>query len=97
MNVPEIIGNLDFVILSAFDVQTPERNPKEADFSAPIYALNERTPEANVDAQVGYWITNKAPASKIIVGIPTFGRAWQLKEESGITGVPPLNVRKKIS
>jgi chitinase len=48
---------------------------------------------SNVDAQVRYWTENKAPASKIVVGIPTFGRAWQLKEESGITGVPPLNTK----
>ena len=54
-DVPAIINYLDFVNVAAFDQQTPDRNPKEADFPAPIYVLNERNPEFNIDFQVNYW------------------------------------------
>lgn len=93
--MPAIINNLDFVVLETFDFQTYGRNPKEADFPAPLYELNERNPQSNVNAQVQYWLTNRAPASKVVVGIPTYGRAWKLYEKSGITGVPPLKTDKE--
>jgi chitinase len=47
--------NLEFVTLEAFDFYTPERNPKEADYPAPLYELVDRKPDENVDAQVKYW------------------------------------------
>lgn len=89
-DVPALINNIDYVNLAAFDVQTPDRNPKQADFPAPVYEGNEREPESNINAQVTYWLTQNAPASKINVGIPTYGRAWKLTSDSGITGVPPI-------
>ncbi|KAH1024436.1 hypothetical protein HUJ05_003921 [Dendroctonus ponderosae] len=30
------------------------------------------------------------PANKLLLGIPTYGRAWKLNEDSGFTGVPPV-------
>lgn len=89
-DIPAIINNLDFVTLAAFDYQTPERNPKVADFPAPVYAAHERLPESNVHHQVNYWTSNNAPASKINVGIPTYGRVWKMTDDSGKTGVPPI-------
>lgn len=89
-DIPAIINYLDFVNLAAFDFQTPDRNPKEADYPAPIYELNERNPNSNINAQVQLWLSNRCPASKINVGIPTFGRVWKMTEDSGITGVPPI-------
>uniref|UniRef100_A0A1B0CI33 GH18 domain-containing protein n=1 Tax=Lutzomyia longipalpis TaxID=7200 RepID=A0A1B0CI33_LUTLO len=68
-DVPAIINNLDYVSLAAFDFQTPDRNPKEADYPAPLYELPERNPESNVNYQLG--------------------------EDSGITGVPPLRTPKE--
>lgn len=96
-DVSVIMNYLDFVVLGSFDFYTPERNPKEADFAAPLYPLSERNPDLNVDSQVTYWLNNRAPATKVVVGIPTFGRAWELDSESGLTGVPPLNVMTKSS
>jgi chitinase len=90
-DVPAIINYLDFVVLGAYDFATPERNPKEADFAAPLYALSERNPELNADSQVAWWLGQRAPATKIVLGIPTFGRAWELDSDSGLTGVPPLH------
>ncbi|RZC35113.1 Glyco hydro 18 domain containing protein [Asbolus verrucosus] len=84
--------NLEFVNLLAFDFYTPDRNPKEADYPAPLYELVDRKKDENVDAQVRYWLNNGAPAKKIILGIPTYGRAWAMTDESDINGIPPLKI-----
>jgi len=89
-DIPAIINNLDYIVLPSFDFQTPTRNPKEADYSAPLYELNERIKESNVNSQVLYWLAQHAPASKLIVGIPTFGRTWKLETDNTQTGVPPI-------
>lgn len=47
--------NLDAVHLLAFDQKTPDRNPKEADYPAPIYAGYGRIPQDNVDASARYY------------------------------------------
>jgi chitinase len=92
-DVPMIINNLDFVSLSTFDYSTPERNPKEADYAANLYPLSEaeeRNSDRSIDGDIGWWLANRAPASKLVVGIPAFGRAWELDKDSGLTGVPPV-------
>jgi chitinase len=89
-DIPAIMNNLDYVELPSFDFQTPARNPKEADYSAPLYELNERIKESNINSQVLYWLGQHAPASKLIVGIPAFGRTWKLEQDNTQTGVPPI-------
>lgn len=85
-----IINNVDFIQLGAYDFQTWDRNPYEADYSAPIYELNERIPESNLNAQVNLWVSLSAPRNKLVVCIPTHGRTWALTEDSTKTGVPPI-------
>ncbi|XP_076269529.1 chitinase-like protein Idgf4 [Rhynchophorus ferrugineus] len=84
-----IAPNTDFVILHAFDFYTPERNPKLADFPAPLYDLIDRRPDENVDSWVKYWLGKGFPANKLILGIPTYGRTWKLDEDAKIDTVPP--------
>lgn len=90
MDVPLLKDNLDYVNLASFDQQTPERNPKEGDYTAPIYEPSERVEGNNLDAEASYWLKQGTPPSKVVVGIPTYGRGWKLVEKSGITGVPPI-------
>jgi chitinase len=90
LDVPAIINYVDFITLAAFDVQTPDRNPKEADHPAPLYPMSERNPELNVDFQVTDLLRKTAPSVKIVVGIPTYGRAWKLEKDVTATGVPPV-------
>lgn len=33
-----------------------------------------------------------APNNKLILGIPAYGRAWKMTEDSAISGVPPLTI-----
>nr|QFZ95573.1 imaginal disc growth factor [Hydropsyche angustipennis] len=86
-----IMNNLDYVILDGYDYNTPMRNPKEADYTAPLYELLERNPELNINFLVTWWLKNGFPNSKLILSMPSFGRAWKLDSDSAISGVPPLH------
>ncbi|XP_063393154.1 chitinase-like protein EN03 isoform X2 [Cydia fagiglandana] len=90
-DVPAIINLVDIVNLQAFDYETPERNPKEADYTAPIYAPQNRNPLLNADSAVSYWLQHGAPSTKIVLGIATYARTWKLDSDSEISGVPPLH------
>lgn len=82
------------VNLFAFDFNTPERNEKKADYPAPIYGLDDRDPEANVNYQVQYWLNEHIPAGKINVVAPAYGRSWVMSKHSGLTGHPPVDCSK---
>lgn len=88
----QLAPNLDFVTIQAFDFYNPTRNPKEADYTAPLYELIDRKVDENGDYQVRYWLNNGFPNNKLVLGIPTFGRAWKMTEDSGLTGVPPIPI-----
>ncbi|XP_055594592.1 chitinase-like protein Idgf4 [Uranotaenia lowii] len=90
LDVPLLIDNLNYVHLAAFDQQTPLRNPKEGDYAAPIYEPEGRVAGNSIEAKVNYWLANQTPSNKIILGIPTYGRAWRLSENSNTTGIPPI-------
>ncbi|KPJ00601.1 Chitinase-like protein EN03 [Papilio xuthus] len=91
IDVPAIINHVDFVNLETFDYSTPQRNPKEADYTAPIYTPQNRNELLNANAAVNYFTQAGAPTYKIIVGIATFGRTWALDSDSEIAGVPPVH------
>ncbi|XP_021196372.3 chitinase-like protein EN03 isoform X2 [Helicoverpa armigera] len=90
-DVPAIINLVDMVNLGAYDFQTPERNPKEADYATPLYTPQNRNPLLNADAVVTYWLQGGAPAQKLVLAIPTAARTWKLDSDSEIAGVPPLH------
>lgn len=55
LDIPLLKDSLDYVNLASFDQQTPERNPKEGDYTAPIYEPSERVVGNNVDSEAKYW------------------------------------------
>ncbi|XP_004518571.1 chitinase-like protein Idgf3 [Ceratitis capitata] len=89
-NAPAIADSLDLINLATFDFLTPERNPEEADFSAPLYELHDqnRLPHYNINYQVENWLLQRVPASKLHVGVAAYGRAWKMTKDSGTTGLP---------
>nr|ARA90547.1 chitinase-like protein [Chrysomya megacephala] len=89
-DVNALVNYVDFFNLAAFDFYTPERNPELADITAPLYPMADRNPEFNADYQVQFWLRNGCPASKINLGVSTYGRPWKLTEDSGDSGVPPV-------
>lgn len=50
-----LMQHLDFVNLWGFDYYNPERNPKEADYPAPLYELIDRKNYENGDSLVRTW------------------------------------------
>lgn len=51
----QLAPHIDFVTLNVFDFYSPIRNPKEADYTSPLYGLHERKFDENADFQVRYW------------------------------------------
>lgn len=90
LDVPSIKNYVDFITLAAFDVNTPVRNPKEADYVAPTLSITDRNVEENVDFVSTYLIANGFAGNKIVVGLPTYGRAWKIEKDATITGSPPV-------
>jgi len=92
MDARLISQNADFINLMAFDYYTPKRNPKEADYPAPLHYQFDRKTDENGNALVKYWLDNGVPNNKLIFGIPTYGRSWKMTTDSAISGVPPMEV-----
>jgi GH18 family chitinase len=90
LDVPSIKNYVDFITLAAFDVYTPVRNPKEADYVAPTLSVTDRNVEENVDFVSTYLVANGFAGNKIVVGLPTYGRAWNIEKDATITGSPPV-------
>lgn len=89
-DVRAVIPNVDFVNLWAFDFYNSVRNPKEADYPAPLYELIDRKSYENGDFMVRTWLEHGANNNKLVFGIPTYGRTWKMTEDSAISGVPPF-------
>uniref|UniRef100_A0A6P4FDE9 LOW QUALITY PROTEIN: chitinase-like protein Idgf1 n=1 Tax=Drosophila rhopaloa TaxID=1041015 RepID=A0A6P4FDE9_DRORH len=89
-DVPKLHYLVDYINVAAFDFNTPLRNPEEADFTSPIYFLDEkdRLPHLNVEFQINYWLQNHCPAQKLNLGVASYGRAWKLTKASGLSGLP---------
>lgn len=89
-DIPKIQNQFEYINLFAFDFLTPERNPEEADYTAPIYLKDEenRLPHYNIEYQVGHWTQNGCPADKLNLGIATYARSWKTTTDSGLTGLP---------
>ncbi|XP_037818933.1 chitinase-like protein Idgf3 [Lucilia sericata] len=96
-DIPEIINYLDFVILSAFDFCTPQRNPLEANFMSPIKIPKSATLPHNSDLSLGnikdfykFWHSQNVPRHKIVIGVAAYGRSWKMTKYSNSNGVPPV-------
>ncbi|XP_061400487.1 chitinase-like protein Idgf2 [Musca vetustissima] len=96
-DVPAVSGFADLINIAAFDFLTPERNPEEADYTAPLYELYDqnRLPHYNADFQVAYWLDHHCPPQKLILGMATYGRAWKLSSDSNASGGAPVVSKTK--
>lgn len=89
-DVSQIKNFVDFITIAAFDVYTPTRNPKEADYPAPTLSVSDRNTEENIDAWASFFIAGGLPANRVVVGVPTYGRAWKIETDATLTGSPPV-------
>jgi GH18 family chitinase len=91
LDVPSTVSNFDWINVAAYDYQTPQRYKDKADYAAPLFTPSERNPELNANFQVTDLVARGVPSNKIVLGIPTFGRGWNIKDGATATGVPPVD------
>uniref|UniRef100_T1GUD7 Chitinase n=1 Tax=Megaselia scalaris TaxID=36166 RepID=T1GUD7_MEGSC len=84
-NIPEISEQVDYISLMTYDLHGSWN--WLTGINAPLYS----TDGFNVDACVTYWLQQGAPPSKLLLGVPFYGRTFTLENEAnnGI-GVPTL-------
>lgn len=97
LDVPSIKNFVDFITVAAFDVYTPTRNPKEADYPSPTLSVSDRNTEENIDAWASFLVAGGLPANRVVVGVPTFGRAWKIEQDATLTGSPPVKADGEAS
>lgn len=82
-NVAEISRIVDYVLFMTYDFHGSWE--KVTGHVAPLYAKpGERFGREylNVDYAVRYWLSKGAPPSKLIMGIPLYGRSFTLSDDS---------------
>ncbi|XP_076164556.1 chitotriosidase-1-like [Ptiloglossa arizonensis] len=80
-NIAEILEHVHFVNLKTYDFNGSWN--KHAGINAPLYASSKATGAAAklcVDAAVRYWLSQGAPAHKLNLGIPSYGRTFTLED-----------------
>ncbi|WKY16981.1 hypothetical protein Q1695_001527 [Nippostrongylus brasiliensis] len=96
-DVPSIAQDLDFILLMNYDFHGAWST--ETGFNSPLYAredMRESEKVWNIDWAANHWNQKGMPKEKIIIGIPTYGRGWTLKDKSNIT-VGTLGTPAKIT
>lgn len=81
--VDKIALSLDFISLMAYDFYGSWG--KTTGHHSPLYKRQEESgkdAELNVDAAVQLWLQKETPASKLILGMPTYGRSFTLASSS---------------
>lgn len=66
----------DFINLMSYDMHGSWET--QVNHHAPLYQRAYDTSTNNIDYVVNYYISKGYPASKIILGIPLYGRSWTL-------------------
>ncbi|XP_055681663.1 chitinase-3-like protein 1 [Lutzomyia longipalpis] len=91
-DVPQISKYLDFIKLKTYDLHGSWDT--KIGINAPLYRKSWEEDYAsmlNIDSGVKYWLESGAPAEKLIVGVPVFGRGFKmLSEDQKTVGSPFL-------
>lgn len=83
-DVKVMSDNVDFINVMTYDMHGSWE--RQADHHAPLFKRSWEGGNNNVDYIINYYISQGASASKIILGIPLYGRSWTLS--SGKTSPP---------
>lgn len=83
--VESIASNLDWVNLMAYDYYSPSWKPNDTTgVNSDLYGPNGIIDTNN---RIDEWIENGLPNTKIVLGMPFYGRAWKLAEPSTDFGI----------
>lgn len=79
-DIPAIVAYLDLINVMAYDLHGPW--DETVGVNAPLYAgpndNTKREIQLNVDAIIKYWLGAGAPAEKLVLGVPFYGRTFTL-------------------
>lgn len=82
-NIREVAAQVDFINMMTYDLHGPWESV--TGINGAMYAgpadVSATQKQNNVDACVKYWLSAGAPASKLIVGIPTYGKSFTLSNQ----------------
>ncbi|XP_030633581.1 acidic mammalian chitinase-like [Chanos chanos] len=87
--VPEIASQLDFISLMTYDYHGFWE--KATGQNSPLFrssADEGSFAHRNIDSTVTYWIEKGAPAEKLLLGFPTYGRTFHLASSMTGLGAP---------
>ncbi|XP_028925098.1 chitotriosidase-1-like [Ornithorhynchus anatinus] len=87
--VDKISKYLDFICLMSYDFHGTWDSA--TGHNSPLYKRKEESgsaAELNVDYAVKYWMQKGAPASKLILGMATYGRSFSLSSSNTAVGAP---------
>ncbi|XP_014210782.1 acidic mammalian chitinase-like [Copidosoma floridanum] len=79
--IPEIVKYLDIVSLMIYDLHGEWDN--KTGINAPFYPGSWETGDErllNVNESINYWLSEGATREKLVLGIPTYGRTFTLKD-----------------
>lgn len=88
-DIAQISQHLDFISLMTYDFHGVWR--QTAGHHSPLFRGQKDTGSdrfSNVDYAVGYMLRLGAPASKLVMGIPTFGKSFTLASSETRVGAP---------
>ncbi|XP_068203061.1 oviduct-specific glycoprotein-like isoform X2 [Palaemon carinicauda] len=92
-DVPRIMKHFDFINVMAYDFHGSWE--RVVAHHSPLYPEKGQNPEFNADFAVNYWIQKGAPANKIVLGVPLYGRSWTLASSSNSPGSPASGAGKQ--
>ncbi|KAK8741804.1 hypothetical protein OTU49_002408, partial [Cherax quadricarinatus] len=83
-DVPKIAKLLDLINIMSYDFHGSWEN--QVAHHAPLYAETGQNPQLCVDFAVNYWLKKGAPAHKLVMGVPFYGRSWTLAGSNNLPG-----------
>ncbi|CAN1256450.1 Class V chitinase [Linum perenne] len=73
--IQAISNNLDWINVMSYDLYVPNWSPNSTGPPAALYGSDQ---VISVDSGIRSWLQQGLPATKIVLGLPFYGYAWQL-------------------